>query len=229
MKEIRTYRVGSMLCNKEGFLSLKNLTGLMFDISFIQSDKIEKNLDMNGKVRLVYSWDIEIDTPIKADDVIEITSIPTQIKRFYAYRNFLIKKDGRQIARACVKLVLFDRLKGKLSLIDENIQKAYGEEKSIYEGKDFKRPNDFENLKEIAIRQADFDKNGHVNNGIYFDFLKEIEKNREDRISYIKIIYKNEIRDQKEVNLSYKDSDKEVVFSLDSESINHSYGVIRYV
>ena len=48
MKEIRTYRVGSMLCNKEGFLSLKNLTGLMFDISFIQSDKIEKNLDIKG-------------------------------------------------------------------------------------------------------------------------------------------------------------------------------------
>ena len=108
-------------------------------------------------------------------------------------------------------------------------KKAYGEENPIYEGKDFKMPNDFENLKTIAIRQADFDKNGHVNNGIYFDFLKEIEKNREDRISYIKIIYKNEIRDQKEVNLSYKDSDKEVVFSLDSESINHSYGVIRYV
>ena len=45
----------------------------MFDISFIQSDKIEKNLDMKGKAWLVYSWDIEIDTPIKADDVIEIT------------------------------------------------------------------------------------------------------------------------------------------------------------
>ena len=201
----------------------------MFDVSFIQSDKIEKNLDMERKVRLVYSWDIEIDEPIKAGDVIEITSIPTQIKRFYAYRNFLVKKDGKEIARACAKLILFDRLKGKLIPIDENIQKAYGEEKSIYADKDFKRQSDFVNSKQIIIRQADFDENGHVNNGIYFDFLKEIEKNREDRISYIKIIYKNEIKDQKEISLSYRNTENEVDFSIDSENTNHSYGVIRYV
>lgn len=229
MKETMTYRIGSMLCNKEAFLSFKNLTGLMFDVSFIQSDKIEKNLDMERKVRLVYSWDIEIDEPIKAGDVIEITSIPAQIKRFYAYRNFLVKKDGKEIARACAKLILFDRLKGKLIPIDENIQKAYGEEKLIYADKDFKRQSDFVNSKQIIIRQADFDENSHVNNGIYFDFLKELDKIREDRISYIKIIYKNEIKDQKEINLSYRNSENEVEFSMNSENINHSYGVIRYV
>ena len=201
----------------------------MFDVSFIQSDKIEKDLDMERKVRLVYSWDIEIDEPIKAGDVIEITSIPTQIKRFYAYRNFIIKKEARKISRACAKLVLFDRSKGKLIPIDENIQKAYGEEKLIYAGKDFKRPSNFVNSKQIIIRQADFDENGHVNNGIYFDFLKEIENIREDRISYIKIIYKNEIKDRKEISLSYKNSENEVEFSIDSDNTNHSYGVIRYV
>ena len=229
MKETMTYRIGSMLCNKECFLSFKNLTGLMFDVSFIQSDRIEKNLDMERKVWLVYSWDIEIDEPIKAGDVIEITSIPAQIKRFYAYRNFLIKKEARKIARACAKLVLFDRSKGKLIPIDENIQKAYGEEKLIYAGKDFKRSSNFDNSKQIIIRQADFDENGHVNNGIYFDFLKEIENIREDRISYIKIIYKNEIKDQKEVSLSYRNTENEVEFSIDSDNTNHSYGVIRYV
>lgn len=201
----------------------------MLDLSFIQSDKIEKDLDMEDTSWLLYSWDIEIDEPIKAGDEIEITSIPTQIKRFYAYRNFLIKKKDRQIARACSKFVLFDRNKGKLILIDENIQKAYGEEKSIYDGKDFKKSGLFEKSKQITIRQADFDKNNHVNNGIYFDFLKDLDKIREDRISYIKIIYKNEIKEQKEINLSYKNSENEVEFSMDSENINHSYGVIRYV
>ncbi|WP_106460925.1 acyl-[acyl-carrier-protein] thioesterase [Anaerococcus sp. Marseille-P3915] len=229
MKETMTYRIGSMLCNKEAFLSFKNLTGLMFDVSFIQSAKVEKDLDMKGKAWLVYSWDIEIDEHIKAGDVIEITSIPTKIKRFYAYRNFLVKKDGKEIARACAKLILFDRLKGKLIPIDENIQKAYGEEKLIYAGKDFKRSSDFDNSKQIIIRKADFDENSHVNNGIYFDFLKEIENIREDRISYIKIIYKNEIKDQKEISLSYRNTENEVEFSIDSDNTNHSYGVIRYV
>ena len=218
-----------MFCNDVGIITIKNLTGLMLDLAFRQSGRVEENLTiMDQKVWLLYSWDIEFISNIREEDEIEIETFPTYMKRFYAYRNFEIRKDGEIVAEAKACLILFDLAKKRACIIDEEILKAYGENPETYAGKAYKKSPDFEIDKNIQVRNSDFDKNHHVNNGIYFDYLKEIESFEEEKISYIKIIYKNEIRKEDEVLLFYKKNKKQIDFKIESD-VNHAYGVVSYV
>ena len=229
MKEVGIYKILPVYCNEKEIVTIKNLTGLMLDLAFKQSEKLEKNLSkMDGKAWLIYAWDIEFISPIYEGSEIEITTFPTYMKRFYAYRNFEIRRNGEIVVRAKASMVLFDRKKGRASIIDEKIAAAYGENEETYSGNPYKLAKDFEKKKQIQVRRADFDKNLHVNNGIYFDYLKEIQGFDEEKVSYIKLIYKNEIRKEDKVLIFYKENDNEVDFKIES-NINHAYGVISYV
>lgn len=229
MKEVANYKILPMLCNERGVITVKNLTGLMLDLAFRQSEKIEKNFPiMDKKVWLIYSWDIEFISPIYGEDEIEITTFPTNMKRFYAYRNFEIRRDGDLVAKAEVCLILYDLEKQRASIIDKEIAKAFGTNEKTYSGKAYKMGDDFDRERKIQIRRADFDKNLHVNNGIYFDFLREIEAFDEVELSYIKLVYKNEIRKEDDVLIFYKKDEKQIDFKIESH-INHAFGVISYV
>ena len=218
-----------MFCNEKGLITLRNLTSLMLNISTIQADRVEKNLEaMDKKVWLLYSWDIEFLKPIGEKDEIEITTIPTHMKSFYAYRNFLVKKDGEILARAKASFVLFDKEKLRAAIIDKTVADAYGKSFEEYGGKAYKKIKDFDNSKDIYIRRADFDKNLHVNNGVYFDYIKEIPDFDEKNLSYIKMVYKNQIKEEEKVGLFYKVKEKRVDFKIGSEA-DHAYGVVVYV
>lgn len=229
MKDSKVYKIGSMFCNEKGLITLRNLTSLMLDISTIQADRVEKKLEaMDKKVWLLYSWDIEFLKPIREKDEIEVTTIPTHMKRFYAYRNFLVKKDGEILARAKASFVLFDKEKLRAAIIDKTVADAYGKSFEEYGGKAYKKIKDFDNSKDIYIRRADFDKNLHVNNGVYFDYIKEIPDFDEENLSYIKMVYKNQIKEEEKVGLFYKVKEKRVDFKIGSET-DHAYGVVTYV
>lgn len=229
MKDSKIYKIMSIYCNEKDVITMRNLTGLMLDISTIQAERVEKNLSsMDNKVWLLFSWDIEIMKPVRKDDEVEITTIPTHMKRFYAYRNFYVKKDGEILIRAKASFILFDREKLRASIIDKEVLDAYGISSEIYQGRDYKKVNDYENSKEISIRRADFDKNYHVNNGVYFDYIKEIPGFDEEKVSYIKMIYKNQIKDEEKVKLIYKTGDFKVDFKIESKN-EHAFGVVEYV
>lgn len=229
MKEVGIYKILPVYCNEKGIVTIKNLTGLMLDLAFKQSERLEKNLSiMDGKVWLIYAWDIEFISPIYEGNKIEITTFPTYMKRFYAYRNFEIRGNGEIVVRAKASMVLFDRKKGRASIIDEKIAAAYGENEETYSGNPYKLAKDFEKEKEIQVRRADFDQNHHVNNGIYFDYLKEIQGFDEEKVSFIKLVYKNEIRKEDEVLIFYKKNESDIDFKIESDK-NHAYGVFSYV
>ena len=218
-----------MFCNEEKIITLRYLTGLMLDISTIQASRVEKNLGaMDKKVWLLYAWDIEFLKSIKEGDEVEITTIPTHMKRFYAYRNFFVKKDGEILAKAKASFILFDWEKMRAAIIDKSLSEAYGVSTEEYKGKPYKKKDDFADKKQVYIRRADFDQNLHVNNGVYFDYIKEIPGFDEGKVSYIKMIYKNQIKEQEKVGLFYKENDKQVDFEIRSE-ISHAYGVVEYV
>ena len=201
----------------------------MLDVSFDQASRVEKNIDMDNFAWMLYSWDLEIKRPIKDQEKIEISTIPTHIKRFYAYRQFHVKKDGEVIANALAKFILFDKDKNRPAIIGKDLEEAYGREKQSLFEKNIKRKDNFDQSKDIYIRKADKDINGHVNNALYFDYIKEIGDFRDEDISFIKMIYKNEIRDEKDVQVLYKKADKACSFSIDSLGKNHAYGEIFYV
>lgn len=229
MKDSKIYKIMSIYCNEKDVITVRNLTGLMLDISTIQAERVEKNLSsMDKKAWLLFSWDIEIIKPIRKDDEVEITTIPTHMRRFYAYRNFYVKKDGETLIRAKASFILFYKEKLRASIIDKEVSDVYGISPEVYQGRDYKKVNNYENLKEISIRRADFDKNYHVNNGVYFDYIKDIPGFDEEKVSYIKMIYKNQIKDEEKVKLIYITGDFKVDFKIESKN-EHAFGVVEYV
>ena len=229
MKDSKNYEIGPMFCGENGHITMRSLTSLMVDISTIQAERVEKNLEvMDHKVWLLYSWDIEISKPIKEGCEIKITTIPTHMKRFFAYRNFLIESSGEILAKAKGTFILFDKVKQRAAIINKKVLAAYGESPEIYTGRNYKKIGNFEKSELVSIRRADFDKNHHVNNGIYFDYIKEIPGLDEEKISYIKMIYKNQIKNEEKVGLFYKESPKKIDFKIGSE-IDHAYGMVEYV
>lgn len=229
MIDTNTYKIGLKDCNQNGFLTIKNMISFMLDVSFDQAGRVEKNIDMDNFAWMLYSWDLEIKRPIRDQEKIQISTIPTHMKRFYAYREFFIKKDGEILASAFAKFILFDKEKLRPAIIGKDLEEAYGREKQSLFEKKVKRKDNFDTSQDIHIRKADKDINGHVNNAIYFDYIKEIDRFMDENISFIKMVYKNEIRDEKKICLSYKNIDKRSSFSIDSPSINHAYGEILYV
>lgn len=229
MKESRSYRIGSIFCNEAGIITVRSLTGLMVDLAIYHAGNIEKDLGvMEDKVWLLYSWDLEILGQIKEGYDLMITTIPTHMKRFFAYRNFIVERNGEILAKAKATFILFDKEKQRAAIIDKAVIGRYGESPEIYEGRPYEKIDDFEGAKEISIRRADFDRNHHVNNGVYFDYIKEIPGFDEGEISYIKMIYKNQIKNEKKVGLFYKNSEKKIDFKIGSET-EHAYGMVRYV
>lgn len=105
---------------------------------------------------------------------------------------------------------------------------AYGESPEFYTGRNYKKIGNFEKSELVSIRRADFDKNHHVNNGIYFDYIKEIPGLDEEKIFYIKMIYKNQIKNEEKVGLFYKKGQDKIDFKIGSE-IDHAYGMVEYV
>lgn len=229
MIDTNTYKIGLKDCNQNGFLTIKNMISLMLDVSFDQAGKVEKNIDMYNFAWMLYSWDLEIKRPIRDQEKIQISTIPTHMKRFYAYREFFIKKDGEILASAFAKFILFDKEKLRPAIIGKDLEDAYGREKQSLFEKKVKRKDNFDTSQDIYIRKADKDINGHVNNALYFDYIKEIYRFMDENISFIKMVYKNEIRDEKKICLSYKNIDKRSSFSIDSPGENHAYGEIFYV
>lgn len=226
MKDTKTYEIGAMLCDRDRQITIKNLLNLMLDLSFAQAKRVESNLKtMEDKSWLLYAWDIKFLKPIREGDLVVITTIPTHMRRFYAYRNFIVKRDGEVLVRAKASFILYDRSKKRASIIDKEVQRAYGEEEEAYKGEVYKISKNFTNERKIQLRKADFDKNGHVNNAIYFDYLMEIYDRKP---SHIKLIYKNEIREGDEPILFYKTEDGKVDFKIATDR-NHAYGVVTYV
>lgn len=229
MEYTKTYEIRSMFCNEKGIITMRSLTSLMVDLAFSQAGEVEKNLSvMKNKTWLLYSWDIEILKQLRKGMEVEVTTIPTHMKRFYAYRNFLIKNSGEVFARAKATFILFDIEKQRAGIISSDVLEAYGESPETYAGKSYKSLSAYGKEKEIAIRRADYDENHHVNNGVYFDYIKEIPGFDEENLSYIKMIYKNQIKNEQEVRLFYEDCPNRVDFKIGS-ALDHAYGVVEYV
>ncbi|MDY3006865.1 acyl-ACP thioesterase [Anaerococcus sp. AGMB00486] len=196
MKTSKEFIIENFLTNSDGYLKMKYLLGLMFEVSFDQADKLEDKNLMKDKRWIVYSWDIKINEPIKARDKLKITTFAIDMKRFYANRNFIIERDGETIGLAFCSFLLFDLNKMRAIKIPDFLIKAYGKEEPAYIGKRQKYSKNFEEAQKIYIRKNDIDINGHVNNASYMDLIREISDIKDQDIGYINIVYKNEIRDK---------------------------------
>lgn len=227
MKEVKKFVIGSFLVNSEGYLKMRNLLGLMFEVSFAQAEKIEDKKLMEDKRWLVYSWDIKLDDPIRAGDRIEIATFCVGMKKFYAYRNFTIKRNDKTIGLAYCVFLLFDLKKLRPIKVPKTLEEAYQSEKAIYLGQNSDYSEGFECSKKIYIRKNDLDGNYHVNNAAYMDIIREISDIKDQDIGYLKIVYRNEIRKKDYVIGKSSNKKLEESFKLvDDNDKTYSYGKI---
>lgn len=217
-----------MLCDRYGYLTMRNLAALMFDVSFEQASFLEKNIDMEKFRWIAYSWEIDIKECVRLDDEIEITTIPTHMNRFYAYRDFIVEKNGQTIIVAKAVFLLMDIERLRPVKILDDLVKAYGREEEVFTARDVKLEKDLDLIKDIYIRKADIDTNFHVNNAVYFDYIEELSDIFAKDIGYIKLVYRNEIRNKESVRALGKKSGDEFSFALeDGSSKTYAYGKIR--
>ncbi|MDO5047966.1 MAG: thioesterase [Anaerococcus sp.] len=217
MKTKKTYKISHMLTDNLGDLSLRNLSSLMFDVAFSQAGEVEKDIDMDRLRWIVYRRDIDLLDPINLGDEIEITTIPTHMNKFYAYREFFVKRRNTLVAKARAQFMLIDIRRLRPIKIPKDLEKAYGREEVTIMGEDISYDKDLAYKGEIYVRRADLDTNNHVNNGVYFDYIKDLTGLDDKDIAYINITYRNEIRNKKKI-YSYMKKDRKVIdFALEDE------------
>lgn len=217
-----------MFCDRYGYLTMRNLASLMFDVSFEQASFIEKDIDMAKFRWIAYSWEIDIKKHVKLDDKIEITTIPTHMNRFYAYRDFVVEKNGEILATAKAVFLLMDIERLRPVKILADLVKAYGREEEVFAPGNVKLEKDLDFIKDIQIRKADIDTNFHVNNAVYFDYISELSDIFAKDIGYIKLVYRNEIRNKESVRALGKKSGNEFSFALEEgPAKTYAYGKIR--
>ena len=178
---------------------------------------------------IVYSWDIEMDMPIKAYDKIEVTSLVLGMNKFYAHRNAYIKRDGHIVAKAYGVFMLIDIDRMRPIKMNKDLIAAYKIDPMIYEKHHLDYRDDFTKSKEIMIRYTDIDKNLHVNNAVYFDYICDLCKLDTKDLKFFNIVYKNEIRNKDVVLGEFVESDGLIDFRLRSTEDNtiYTYGKIR--
>ena len=65
-----------MFCDRYGYLTMRNLAALMFDVSFEQASFLEKNIDMEKFRWIAYSWEIDIKECVRPVSYTHLT-LPT--------------------------------------------------------------------------------------------------------------------------------------------------------
>ena len=138
-----------MFCDRYGYLTMRNLASLMFDVSFEQASILEKDIDMAKFRWIAYSWEIDIKKHVKLDDKIEITTIPTHMNRFYAYRDFVVEKNGEILATAKAVFLLMDIERLRPVKILADLVKAYGREEEVFAPGNVKLEKDLDFIKDI--------------------------------------------------------------------------------
>lgn len=217
------FKIPHSMCDRFGNLSLRNLVGLMVETSIIQAQEAEKNIDTKNLRRILYCRDIKIKETIKAEEEIKITTMPLEMDKFYCHRNFYVEKDGKILVKAYARFFILDINRLRPIKASDEFKKAYSKEKAIYRPEKITYRDDFTNEKRIFVRNSDIDTNFHVNNAVYFDYILDYLDIYSKDISYINMVYKNEIRDKKSILAESVFYDNQIDFRLKSKDSKRIY------
>lgn len=217
------FKIPHSMCDRFGNLSLRNLVGLMVETSIIQAQEAEKNIDTKNLRRILYCRDIKIKKTIKAEEEIKITTMPLEMDKFYCHRNFCVEKDGKILVKAYARFFILDINRRRPIKASDEFKKAYSKEKAIYRPEKITYRDDFTNEKRIFVRNSDIDTNFHVNNAVYFDYILDYLDIYSKDISYVNMVYKNEIRDKKSILAESVFYDNQIDFRLKSKDSKRIY------
>lgn len=229
MSYTKSLKIPYMFCDRYQNLSIRNLVNLLAEVSLTHSYMLEKDFDMTKFRWIVYSWDIEIISPIKLGDEVKVSTHIVNMDKFYAHRNVFIKRDGKIVAKAYGIFLLIDIERMRPVKINKHLTKAYDIDPLIYEKESLSYRSDFNHSKKIELRYTDIDSNFHVNNTVYFDYISDLCSISSKDIRFLNIVYKKEIKNKDFIIGEYGKQKGQIDYRLrsaDGKTI-YTYGKIR--
>lgn len=213
----------------------KAILGMLEDVAGFHSDIAGYgvgNIEQTHLSWILLGWKVEIIQRPKYGEKLEIVTWSRGVKRIYAYRDFEIYNDKKElIAKATSKWVLIDINKGRMITITDEIADKYEkEEKKCFEEEPaykIEEPENYEHSGEYSIKRSVIDVNKHVHNinyiNIAYEALPEEIYNSEE-FNNFEIVYKKEIKYGENVKCLYgkKDGKNIIVIKDENEEKIHA-------
>ena len=156
--------------------------------------------------------------PERFDDL-TIQTYHTYTRKFYAFRNYDVFRNGELIVRAKTKWLLVNPEKKLPMRIDDELGVIYGREDGYdIVQKDLKLiDGDYEKCGEYTVRKTDIDYNYHANNARYIEWIENYLD--DDTIKKVEVVYKKELKLDETVEIYKLVEDSIVYFKLISDGV----------
>lgn len=170
---------------------------------------------------LLLDWKVKVLKRPTYGQVLEIHTWSRTVEKFYAYRDFEVYNENKELCViATSKWLLVDSKTGKIARVDSEMAAKYESEtdKSVFKGEELKKlkePDFFEREITYTTQRKDIDVIGHMHNLYYLDLAYDAlpEEIYEQRpFDNIRIMYKKEVKLGETVKCKYtKIGDKNIV------------------
>ena len=219
MKVSLNTKVMNVFCGTNSKIRLNKLLDYMLECSIKQEEILKEELkDLNGSW-IIYQWDVDIhDMPERFDDL-TIQTYHTYTRKFYAFRNYDVFRNGELIVRAKTKWLLVNPEKKLPMRITDELGVIYGREDGydIVE-KDLELiDGDYKKCGEYIVRTTDIDYNYHANNARYIEWIENYLDY--DTIKKVEVVYKKELKLDETVEIYKLVEDSIVYFKLISDGV----------
>lgn len=194
-----------------------------------------KDIPKVKKSWVLLGWKIQILERPSYADKITIKTWSRGIDKLYAYRDFEILDEKRNIiGLATSKWVLLDIEKGKITRIDEKLMEIYTvEEKVAFMQADWeklKEPVTFLEETNFNVNRSLIDVNQHLHNIYFMDIANEVlpmEIYQQVEFNKIDMMYKKEIKLGDTINVFYTVENDEHIVTMKSENGKNLHAIIR--
>ncbi len=185
------------------------------------------DIEEKKKVWLLMDWKLQVFERPKYGDKLLLKTWGRPIEKhiFYTYRDFEVFLNGKLVAIATSRWVLFDLNTNKITKITPEILDLYKpEEQKVFEEKEISKVKEPEN-KELKllyeVKRKDIDVNKHMHNLNYISLAyealpDEIYENIE--LNNVRVMYKHQILLGDKVKCFYSKEEEKHIISIKSEN-----------
>jgi medium-chain acyl-[acyl-carrier-protein] hydrolase len=172
------FPVHSYAVDAFGTLALPALAGYLQEVAGRHATALGCGVDAlraRGLTWVLSRQRVEIVAPVSLGDEVEITTWPSGVERLFVYREFTVKRDGAEVARASTAWLVLDVEKRRPVRPDEVIDGALRPRLAAVAplSPRLSAPGAASRERHFDVRYAEIDGNRHVNNTSYLAWALE--------------------------------------------------------
>ena len=193
------------------------------------------DIENKKKVWLLMDWKLQVFERPKYSDKLLIKTWARPIEKhiFYTYRDFEIFLNGKLIAIATSKWVLFDLKLNKITKITQEILDLYKpEDEKVFEEKEIPKIKESDNQEYkilYEVRRKDIDVNKHMHNLNYLSLAYEALPNdiyANVELNNVRVMYKHQILLGDKVKCFLSKEKEKYIISIKSENEKVLHAII---